>query len=68
LLCAAFEIAEFFAGTTDDTTTFVTCLFRRNSATTLVESLPVMIRTGVETRFFDANATFAYELLISTNK
>src|SRR5204862_3274399 len=28
----------------------------------------VLIRAGAETRFFDANANFAYELLISINK
>jgi hypothetical protein len=65
---AAFEIAEFFAGTTEETTTLRTCRFPRNPATTLLESLLVAIRTGAETRLTDANANFAYELLISTNK
>jgi hypothetical protein len=65
---AALEIADFFAGTTDETTTFRTFRSARNPATTPVESLLVAIRAGAETRLFEANANFAYELLISINK
>ncbi len=68
LLCAAFEIAEFFVGTTDETTSFFTCRRLKNSATTLLESSEVGIRAGLETRSLDANASFAYELLTSINK
>jgi hypothetical protein len=68
LLCAAFEIAEFFAGTTDETTSFFTSRRRKNSAMALLESFPVGIRAGLETRFLDANASFAYELLTSISK
>jgi hypothetical protein len=65
---AAFEIAEFFPGTTDDTTTFRTFRCARNSETTPRESFLVAIRAGAETRRLDANANFAYELLMSINK
>ena len=67
-LCAAFEIAEFFVGTTDETTSFFTCRRLKNSATTLLESADVGIRVGLETPSLDANASFAYELLTSINK
>ena len=65
---AAFEITEFFAGTTDDTITFATFLLQRNPATTLLERARVAIRLGEANSPFDANANFAYELLISINK
>jgi hypothetical protein len=68
LFCAAFEIAEFFLGTTDETTSFFTCRRPKNSATTPLESFAVDIRAGLETCSFDANAIFAYELLTSINK
>jgi hypothetical protein len=68
LLCAAFEIVEFLAGTTDETTTFFICRRFKSSATTLVDSSAVGIRAGWEIRFLDANASFAYELLTSINK
>ena len=68
LLCAAFEIVEFFVGTTDETTSFFICRCLKNSATTLLESSAVGIRAGLETRSLDANASFAYELLTSINK
>ena len=55
---AALENAEFFAGTTEEATTFRTFRFPRNPATTLLESLPVAMRTGAETRFADAKANF----------
>jgi hypothetical protein len=67
-LCAAFEIAEFFAGTTDETTSFFTCRHLKNSAIVLLESSAVGIRAGLETRCLDANASFTYELLTSINK
>ena len=68
LLRAAFEIAQFFVGTTDETTSFFICRRLKNSATTLLESSEVGIRAGLETRSLDANASFAYELLTSINK
>jgi hypothetical protein len=68
LLCAAFEIAEFFVGTTEETTSFFTCRRLKNSATTLLESAEVGTSVGLETRSLDANASFAYELLTSINK
>jgi hypothetical protein len=68
LLCAAFEIAEFFVGTTEETTSFFTCRRLKNSATILVESTDVGTRVGLKTRSLDANASFAYELLTSINK
>ena len=68
LLRAAFEIAEFFVGTTDETTSFFICRRVKNSATTLLERSEVGIRAGLETRSLDANASFAYELLTSINK
>ena len=68
LLCAAFEIAEFFVGTTDETTTLFTCRRLNNSATTLLETSEVGIRVGLETRSFEANAIFANELLTSISK
>jgi len=68
LLYAAFEIREFFAGTTDETITFATFLLRRNPATTLLERPLVAMRLGAANSPFDANANFAYELLISINK
>ena len=64
----AFDSAGFFAGTTDDTMTFGTVRCRRNPATTLCERSLVAIRIGADTRVFDANANFAYELLTSINK
>jgi hypothetical protein len=67
-LCAAFEIAEFFVGTTDETTTLFISRRLKNAATTLLESSAVGIRTGLETRALDAKAIFAYELLTSINK
>jgi len=33
-----------------------------------VETLPVTTRVDAKTRVVDANANFAYELLISTNR
>ena len=68
LFRAAFEIAAFFAGTTDEMTSFSTCRRLKNSAITLRESSEVGIRAGLETRSLDANASFAYELLTSINK
>jgi hypothetical protein len=68
LLCAAFEIVEFLAGTTDETTSFFTCRRLKNSVTTLLDSSAVPIRVGREIRFLDANASFAYELLTSINR
>jgi hypothetical protein len=68
LFLAAFIIEGFFAGTTDETTTFRTFRFLKNPATKALVSWPVPIRTGAEIRLFDANAIFAYELLISINK
>jgi hypothetical protein len=68
LLCAAFEIAAFFVGTTDETTSFSTCRRLKNSATILRESSEVGTRAELETRSLDANASFAYELLTSINK
>ena len=65
---AAFKIAEFFSGTTDETTTLLTFFPLNNLVTTPLESLVVLIRTGTERRAIDANASFVYELLISTNK
>ena len=65
---AAFKIAGFFFGTTDETTIFLTFCLPKSPAITPLESLAVAIRTGAESRFVDANATFVYELLISTNK
>ena len=67
-LCAALKIAGFFVGTTDETTTLFTCRRLKNFATTLLEISAVRIRTGLETRALDANASFAYELLTSINK
>jgi hypothetical protein len=67
-LWAAFEIAEFFAGTTDEMTSLFTCRRLKNSATILLESSEVKTRAGLETRSLDANASFAYELLTSINK
>jgi hypothetical protein len=64
----ASEIAEFFVGTTDETTSFFTCRRLKNSATTLLENSAVRSRAGLETRCLDANASFAYELLTSINK
>ena len=67
-LLAAFKIAGFFSGTTDETTIFLTfCLVKRPAIRPL-ESLVVAIRTGAESRIIDANASFVYELLISSNK
>ena len=68
LLRAAFEIAEFFVGTTDETMTFFTCRRLKKSTTEPLESSAVGIRTGLETCFWDANASLAYELLTSINK
>ena len=68
VFAAAFKIAEFFAGTTEETTIFPTFRFPRNRASTRLESLLVAIRVGAKIRLADANANFAYELLISTNK
>ena len=68
LLCAAFEIAEFFVGTTDETTSFFTCRRFKNSLTTLLETSEVGIRTGLESRSLEAKASFAYELLTSITK
>jgi len=68
LFFAAFDIAEFFFGTTYETTTFRTFRFLKNPATTALVSSPVLIRAGAETHLLDANANFAYELLISINK
>ena len=65
---AAFEIAEFFVGTTDETTTLFTCRRLNNSATTLLETSEVGTRMGLETRSLDAKAIFAYELLTSISK
>ena len=65
---AAFEIAGFFSGTTDETTTLLTFCLLKNPVTTLLESLLVAIRTGAEIRVADANASFVYELLISTSR
>jgi hypothetical protein len=65
---AAFKIAGFFSGTTDETTTFLTFCPLNNPVTTPLESLIVAIRLGAKTRIVDANASFVYELLISTNK
>ena len=65
---AAFKIAGFFAGTTDETTTLLTFCLLKNPVTTPLESLVVAIRAGAERRVIDANASFVYELLISTNK
>ena len=65
---AAFEIVGFFSGTTDETTTFLTFCLLKNPVTTSLESLVVAIRTGAESRVIDANVSFVYELLISTNK
>jgi hypothetical protein len=59
LLRAAFEIAEFFVGTTDEITTLFTCRRLKNSATTLLESSEVGMRVALETRSLDANASFA---------
>ena len=64
----AFEISGFFLGTTEETTTFRTLCFLKNPVTTLLESLLVAIRTGAEIRVADANASFVYELLISTSR
>ena len=65
---APFKIAGFFSGTTDETTIFlIFCLLKRPAIRPL-ESLVVAIRTGAESRVIDANASFVYELLISTNK
>jgi hypothetical protein len=61
-------MAEFFAGTTDETTTLRTFRCLNNPEMTPLESLLVAIRPGAESRLFDAKANFAYELLISTNK
>jgi hypothetical protein len=61
-------MTEFFAGTTEETTSFFTCRRLKNSATALPESAEVGIRVGLETRSLDANASFAYELLTSINK
>lgn len=68
IFLAAFKIAAFFSGTTDETTTFLTFCLPKNSVTTPLESLFVAIRTGAESRIIDANASFVYELLISTSK
>ena len=68
LLCAAFEIAEFFFGTTEETTSLSTRRRLKNAAITLLESAEVGIRVELETRSLDANASFAYELLTSINK
>src|SRR4029450_10925492 len=65
---AAFKIAGFFAGTTDETTTLLTFCLLKNPVTTPLESLVVAIRTGIERCAIVANASFVYELLISTNK
>jgi hypothetical protein len=61
-------MAEFFAGTTEETTILRTFRSPRNRLITPLESLRVATRAGVETLFVDANANFAYELLISINK
>ena len=68
LLRAAFEIAEFFVGTTEETMSFFTCRRLKNSATALLESVEVGIRVGFETRSLDEKASFAYELLTSINR
>ena len=65
---AALKIAEFFAGTTDETTTLLTFFPLNNPLTAPLESLLVGIRLGAKTRIVDANASLVYELLISTNK
>lgn len=65
---AALKIAGFFCGTTDETTTFLTFCLLNNPVTTPLESLFVAIRIGAKSRMVDANASFVYELLISTNK
>jgi hypothetical protein len=52
-------MVEFFDGTTDETTSVFTCRRLKNSVTTLLESSTVGIRAGLETRFLDANASFA---------
>ena len=65
---AAFKIAEFFSGTTDETTTLLTFFLLNNPVTTPLESLFVAIRLGAKTRMVDANASLVYELLISTSK
>ena len=61
-------MAEFLVGTTEETTTFFTGRRLKNLATTLLESAEVGMRVGLDTRSLDANASFAYELLISINK
>jgi hypothetical protein len=68
LFPAAFEIAEFFDGTTEETTTLRTFRLPRSRDTTTLERLAVSIRVGADTLRADANASFAYELLMSTNK
>ncbi len=68
LFFAAAEIAEFFAGTTDETITSRTFRCLRNPATTALVTLLVAIVAGAETLFFDAKANFAYELLTSMSK
>jgi len=50
---------RFFLGTTDETTIFRTLRCPKNRENTLLESLLVAIRTGVEIRFVDAKANFA---------
>jgi hypothetical protein len=64
----AFRIAESFGGTTEETTTFLTFRFPRNPEITPLDRLAVTIRVGAKTRVVDANANFAYELLISINR
>jgi hypothetical protein len=65
---AAFDTAEFLAGTTDDTTILRMFRCARNPEITPLESLAVAIREGFEIRLRDAKANFVYELLISINK
>ena len=65
---AALEIAEFFAGTTDETTSVRTFRCARNPETTSLKSSLVTIREGAEIRLFEANANLVYELLISISK
>jgi len=65
---AALETAEFFSGTTEETTTLRTFCLVRNRPNRLLETLSVAIRTGLEMRVADAKANFVYELLMSTNK
>jgi hypothetical protein len=65
---AAFEIAGFFSGTTEETTTWRTLRCFKKRKNRVLESLLVAIRMGVEIRLVDAKANFVYELLISTRR